>query len=118
MILQWCVFLVMLFSSILYALLLRRVVKIQEITIEYLETELDKLIPGSHCGLCGRFVKGDPGDKSYPLDWRWTMCPECRALGEMSEEDFLLLVSSGAIKSGISRRLEVEHLLRRHDQKR
>mgnify|MGYP001560289573 CR=1 FL=1 len=43
---------------------------------------------GSHCGLCGRWVEGDPGDKSYPWDWRWTMCPECAAVGEMSDEEF------------------------------
>jgi len=35
-------------------------------------------IPGSHCGLCGVWVEGDPGDPSWPPDERWGMCRKCR----------------------------------------
>ncbi len=31
-------------------------------------------IPGSHCGCCGNWMEGDPGDPSYPPNWRWTLC--------------------------------------------
>jgi len=43
---------------------------------------------GSHCGLCGAWVAGDLGDKSYPWNWRWTICPGCIAIGEMSDDEF------------------------------
>lgn len=43
---------------------------------------------GSNCGLCGAWVDGDPGDKSYPWNWRWTICPDCIAIREMTDDEF------------------------------
>lgn len=39
--------------------------------------EFLKKYKGSHCGLCGKWIKGDPGDPSWPPDWRWTACDKC-----------------------------------------
>ncbi len=34
-------------------------------------------IKGSNCGCCGKWIEGDPGDPSYPPNWRWTLCNVC-----------------------------------------
>jgi len=94
--------------------ILRRSITLKDREIAYLNDEIDRLVPGSNCGLCGKWVEGDPGDRAYPPDWRWTVCPECLALGDLSEKDFERLLSSGALKAGLSRPMQVEHLLREH----
>jgi hypothetical protein len=52
-------------------------------------------IKGSKCGLCGKYVSGDPGDPEYPPNWRWTSCQQCLSCGTKGKAGDILAKSAG-----------------------